>query len=107
MSRKNHPLEIVLCHTGHAELVNANGDVLWSSDADEDFKETVSQEFLTEDDVDKILDFLSEHEFLTDEEVAKFENDEWDITEESLDGSEAGTESDDSDVIADDDGDDY
>ena len=99
-----HPLELVLCHTGHAELVDGNGDVIWSSDADEDFKEEISDEFLNEDDVDDVLDYLGERKILTSDEVSKFEDETFEVTEESL-GDDA--DKDDEDVIADDDGDEY
>jgi len=91
MSR-NYPLEIILRHTGTAELVDAHDTTLWSSDADENFRETVSDELLTEEDLDEILDYLSENELLTDAEVARFESSEWDCTEESLEGDEAAND---------------
>lgn len=87
--------EIILRPSGTAELIDAHGNTLWSSDGDEDFREDVSQEFLTENDIDDILDYLAENEFLTDNDVAKFESGEWDVTEESL-PSEEGVENEDS-----------
>lgn len=97
MARK-YPLEIILRHTGQAELVDGNDDVLWSSDSDPDFKDEVSQEFLTEEDVDDILDYLAESGELSDAEVARFENSEWDVTEESLSDEQIPNDIDDSDV---------
>lgn len=97
MARK-YPLEIILRHTGIAELIDAEDSTVWSSDADADFKDEVSQEFLTEDDVDDILAYLSDKEILSEREAVHFENGEWEVTEESLDGDET-----DEDVETDDD----
>lgn len=83
MSRK---LEIILRATGNAELVDDTDETIWSSDADENFREKVSQEFLTEDDVDDILDYLSDNNIITEREAVRFETGEWDVTEESLPG---------------------
>lgn len=93
MSHK-HPLEIVLRHTGSAELLDRDDNVIWSSDEDADFKDEVSQEFLTEEDIDDILAYLSESEILSDAECAKFESDEWDVTEEALTDEEGEDDAD-------------
>lgn len=109
MSRRAYPLEIILRHTGHAELVDADGSILWSSDADADFKDRISSEFLNEDDIDEILAFLDDQEILTEDECRQFENGSWDVTEESLEGNDSTDldDDEDDDAIADDDGDEY
>lgn len=102
MSRK-YPLEIILRHTGTAELVDGNDVTIWSSDSDPDFKEVVSQDFLTEDDADAILEYLCDAEYLSDAEAARFEADEWDVTEESLSDDSDDIDTDDDDESEDDD----
>lgn len=86
-ARKIHPLEIVLRAHGTAELVNANDQTLWASDADEDFKETNSNEFLQEDDLDDILAYLIEEGIITEKEFDEFDSGDWDMTVETLEDS--------------------
>lgn len=86
-ARKIHPLEIVLRAHGTAELVNANDQTLWASDADEDFKETNSNEFLQEDDLDDILAYLIEEGIITEKEFDEFDSGDWDMTVETLENS--------------------
>jgi hypothetical protein len=62
------PLELILHANGSAELLRADVTV-WSSDSDEAFKDEVSQEFLNEDDVPDILDYLVDAGRLTEEEA--------------------------------------
>jgi hypothetical protein len=95
VSRK-YPLEIVLRHTGTAELIDANDITLWSSDGDEDFRETVTDEFVKEEDTDDLLHFLVENKYLKEAEAKHFETGEWDVTEESLEGDEDVSEEGDS-----------
>jgi hypothetical protein len=70
-------LLLILRANGSAELTR-NGATVWASDSDEDFKAEVSSEFLTEADVEDILDFLVETDRLTDAEA-----DECEVEEES------------------------
>lgn len=91
---KKYPLEIVLRHTGSAELLDGDDNTLWSSDEDPEFRETISQEFLTEDDVDDILAYLEDSGNITPAECARFESDEWDVTEESLTDEDVEKDSD-------------
>lgn len=86
--------EIVICADGHAELLDGDERVLWSSDTDEDFRESVSQELLTEADADDILDYLAESETLTDTEIEKFESGEWSVSQEIADDGEDDDEDD-------------
>lgn len=95
MGATRYPLELVLLHTGGAELVDGNGDVIWASSSDDDFKEANSQEFLREDDVDDILEYLEEHGQLTADDVERFNEEEFAITEESLDDDDEDEEGDD------------
>ncbi len=95
MSRK-FPLEIILRPTGHAELVDANDDTLWVSNSDPEFTDQVSSDFLTEEDVDEILAYLSDAEILNEYECSQFESGAWDVTEESM-AKEEGVEADDDD----------
>jgi hypothetical protein len=70
-------LLLILRANGSAELTR-NGATVWASDSDEDFKAEVSSEFLTEADVEDILDYLVESDRLTDAEA-----DECEVEEES------------------------
>jgi hypothetical protein len=72
---------LILRANGTAELEDARGRQIWASDADEEFKDEVSAEFLNEEDVVSILDFLVASDLLTDEEA-----DACVIEEESLEG---------------------
>lgn len=83
-------MELVFTPHGTVSLLNEDETVLWSSDEDPDFSEVCPEEFLEDPrDTDTIIDYLIEQEFLSDE-------DEIDITEETLDG-EADSEDDDED----------
>jgi hypothetical protein len=94
--------EIVICADGHAELLDGDERVLWSSDTDPDFRESISQEFLTSEDADDILDYLAESEVLTDDEIEKFESGDWPVSEETDDDGES-PDDDESDIIDEDD----
>lgn len=82
---KKYPLEIIFRHAGHAELVDAEDNVLWSSDADEDFKESISDEILSADDADDVLQYLEDSGHVTDREATNFESGDWPVTEENDD----------------------
>ena len=90
--KKDYPLELVLTHTGTAELRNKKELILWASDDDDDFKEEFP-DFLVEDDFDDVLDFLHESEVLTDSEYDKFESEAWEMNIESLKGEDVGSQS--------------
>ncbi len=87
MPKRTYPLELVLRAHGPAELVNANEETLWASDADEDFKEEFNDEFLSEDDLGDIFDFLYHNEIISDKEFDHFENQDWECIIESLENS--------------------
>lgn len=84
-----HPLEIVLRETGTVELLDGNDDIVWSSDADADFKDEVSNELLVEDDMDDVLAYLEDHHIINEYEISKFEDGSWDVISEGDDESPA------------------
>lgn len=85
MTRRTYPLELILRAHGPAELVNAQEDVLWASDSDDDFREEFNDEFLAEEDIGDILEYLEDAEIISMEEFDKLSSDEWDCTVETLD----------------------
>lgn len=87
MARRKLPLELILRAHGTCELLNADNDTLWASDADEDFKEDFNDEFLNEEDIAEILEFLVYHEMLSDEEADKFVDGKWQFNVETLEDS--------------------
>lgn len=87
---RSYPLELILRPHGTCELVNADAKILWASDTDEDFKEEFPDEFLSEDEFDDILDWLSQNGVVSETEFDHFEDEEWDMTVECLE--EAGEE---------------
>lgn len=101
MPKRSFPLELILRAHGPVELVNSEDETLWASDADDDFREEFNDEFLQEEDIGEILDYLEEHEILSPQETDHFVNQEWDFSIETLDTSEpeddddAGDEDDD------------
>lgn len=93
MTRRTYPLELILRAHGPAELVNADEETLWASDADDDFREEFNDEFLQEEDIGDILEFLFDHEILSMNEFDQLTRENWDCTVESLD--DTGPEDDD------------
>lgn len=87
MPRRSIPLELVLRAHGPVELLNSNDETLWASDADDDFREEFNDEFLQEEDIGDILDYLEEHEIISADEADHFVNEEWEFNIESLDNS--------------------
>lgn len=87
MSRRSYPLELILRAHGPAELVNADQETLWASDSDDDFREEFNDEFLQEEDIGDILEFLVDAQVITDKEFRFFESDHWDCTIETLESS--------------------
>ena len=92
LAHRTYPLELILRPHGTAELVNKHDETLWASDTDDDFKEEFS-EFLTEDDLDDVLDFLEGSEIISLHEAECFASGEWEVTIESLDEPEDSEES--------------
>ena len=103
MTKRKLPLELILRAHGTCELLNADGDTLWASDADEDFKEEFNDEFLTEEDISSILEFLVDNELLSDEEADKFVDGKYQFSVETLEDSVKDPDDDDGDGSDDDD----
>jgi hypothetical protein len=97
MPAKKYPLELILLAHGPAELVNADEETLWVSDSDDDFKEEFSDEFLREEDIADILDYLRDEGILTESEYNSFASDRWATTVETLENSVGDPEEDDED----------
>jgi hypothetical protein len=96
-SRK-YPLELILRAHGPAELVDADENVLWVSDVDDEFKEHFPDEFLNEEDSDAILDYLYDMDIINQKEFDAFNSDRWDTTIETVDtGKEEAEENEDLD----------
>jgi hypothetical protein len=85
MAKKQYPLELILRAHGPAELVDADDNMLWASDADEEFKEMLPDEFLSEDDIDEILNYLADEEIISDKEFDFFASQHWEVTVETMD----------------------
>lgn len=62
------PVELILRANGSAELLRG-GTTIWASDSDESFKDEVTEEFLNEEDVPDILDYLVDAGRLTEAEA--------------------------------------
>lgn len=82
MNRQAWPLELVL-QGGTAKLLGKDGQVLWASDADEEFRESCSEigELVTEHDMDDVLDYLEESSIVSEREAMKFEDGEFETSE--------------------------
>lgn len=85
MPRRTVPLELILRAHGPAELLNADGEILWASDSDEDFKEEFNDEFLNEEDIGDILEYLEENDILSEREANHFADESWEFNIETLD----------------------
>jgi hypothetical protein len=88
MPKKIYPLELVLRAHGTAELLNAEEDILWTSDSDDDFKEEITDEFLQEEDIGDVLEYLVDNDIINEKEFKLFEAEHWDCIIESLDNNE-------------------
>lgn len=97
MARRKTPLELILRAHGTCELLNADGDTLWASDADDDFREEFNDEFLNEEDIGDILEYLADHDILSHEEADRFANQQWEFNVETLEDSVDDPEDDDDD----------
>ncbi|MGH7748807.1 MAG: hypothetical protein ACREQ5_29200 [Candidatus Dormibacteria bacterium] len=80
----NNKLELVIRPHGAAELLDDREKILWSSDSDDKFREDFP-EFLGEDDIDEVLNWLYNQDILTEEEFDLFQDDTYDTIIESLD----------------------
>lgn len=73
-------MELTFYDDGTAILTDAAGDVVWASDADEDWLETGAEPFLTlAEDKDDVLEFLEDAGYIEegeDVEVTQEEDDE-------------------------------
>lgn len=103
MPRRSLPLELILRAHGPVELLNSDQETLWASDADDDFREEFNDEFLQEEDIPEILDYLEEHEILSLDEVEKFANEHWEFNVETVDTSAPDDEDEDDEEDEDDD----
>lgn len=79
-------MKLLLTTTGTAQLLDESERHLWSSDSDDAFKDEFGDDFLSEDDVEDIFEFLVDHNIVEDEDVEHIE-----IFEDSLEDD--GTES--------------
>jgi hypothetical protein len=87
MAKRSYPLELILRAHGPAELVNADEETLWASDADDDFREEFNNEFLEEDDIGDILEYLADNDILSEKEFNHFADEDWVASIESLEDS--------------------
>jgi hypothetical protein len=58
---------LLLTAHGTAQLLDADDRVLWSSDDDEDFTDEYPDEFLEEEDVEEILQYLVDCELIDED----------------------------------------
>jgi len=96
MARK-YPLELILRAHGPAELLDADETTIWVSDTDDGFKAEFRDEFMTEDDIEDILDYLADVRIITESEWNAFEAERFDVIVETLESSVAGGPGDDDD----------
>lgn len=78
MSRR-HPLELLVSVGADATLTDADKNIIWTSDGDNDFVEFLGADFVEEDDIDEILGYLEDTDKLSEDELDSFENGEFDI----------------------------
>jgi len=67
-AKQGEPEALLLTAHGTAQLLDADDNVLWSSDDDQDFTDEFDDEFLEEQDVEKILEFLVDAEYIKESE---------------------------------------
>jgi len=85
--KRKYPLELILRAHGPAELVDAEQSMIWVSDVDDDFRVEFNDEFLEEEDIPEILDYLADHGILNEMEFNALNSDRWDCTVETLPSS--------------------
>ena len=101
MAKRSYPLELLLTAHGPVELLNSNEETIWSSDADDDFREEFNNEFLNEEDIPEILEYLEENDILSQREADHFVNQEWEFNIETIDQDDDGEEDSDEEEDAD------
>lgn len=82
---------LVFCTGGQAQL-EQNGDIVWYSDDDEDFREEITDEFLKEEDHKRILEYLVEEDYLTEDQAADCEIEVESLDEEDEEDEDEETE---------------
>lgn len=97
MPKRTYPLELVLRAHGPAELLNADEETVWASDSDDDFREEFPDEFLQEEDIEDILNFLCDAEIISEKEFQHFAREDWSVEVEILENTVKGPGDDDSD----------
>jgi hypothetical protein len=102
MAKRSYPLELILRSHGPAELVNSDEETLWASDSDEDFREEFADEFLQEEDIEDILNFLCDAQIISEKEFKMFASEEWSVEIETLENSVKGPGDDEDDEEDDD-----
>jgi ABC-type phosphate/phosphonate transport system substrate-binding protein len=84
MAVHNAGIHILCFATGGQVQLEENGEIIWSSDDDEDFREEITDEFLdAEKDQERVLEYLVDAEILTQEQAENIE-----IESESLEADE-------------------
>jgi hypothetical protein len=104
MPRRSYPLTLILRAHGPAELVNSEEEILWASDSDDDFREEFNDEFLQEEDIGDILEYLYDSDIISDKEMDFFESEHWDCDIETLADAAGEPEDDDDGAEEDDEG---
>jgi hypothetical protein len=84
---KSYPLELILRAHGPAELVDAHEKQIWASDSDDTFRDEFPDDFLSEEDIPDILDYLKDERIINDEEYGRLSSDAWDCTVETLEST--------------------
>jgi hypothetical protein len=85
-------LELILTANGGAEVVDLDEEKqLWASDSDDHFREEFP-DFLDENDLEHVFDYLVEHDVLSEEEA-----DEAEVSMESLKEGNGDEDDDDDD----------
>lgn len=83
---------LLLTEIGTAQLLDDDEEtILWSSDDDSEFQEEVSDEFLKEENVNEILDWLVDQDIITEEEAEEIEVAEDSLEAETDENSEPET----------------
>lgn len=77
VSSRGEPTRLHFAAAGGAELLDAEGATVWASDSDEDFRGRFP-DFLTQEEVEDVLDYLVDRHYLTDSLA-----DELEVTAES------------------------
>lgn len=90
MSSERGTLVLLFRHEGTAELTE-DGELVWVSDMDEEFRDQFENELLNEDDAEEVLEYLEEEDYLDSSELPDViveveEPDDSAITLETRDG---------------------